>query len=333
MEAIINTARGPAADTLALIEAPKPEPGHGEVLVALKTSGVNPSDVKLRSGAQGPMVSERVIVHNDGSGIIEGVGEGVSDARIGQRVWLYNVNRSADGLGQGERGTAAEYVCVADALAPELPAEATFELGATLGVPAMTAHRALAWAGPVSDKTVLVTGGAGAVGHAAIQIARAQGAARIVATVSSDVKAEAAKAAGATDVINYRMGDLETQLLDLVGPSGVDHAVDVDLAAHLPLYPKLLKIGGTVGSYASASDLTPALPFYPMAFRNAAIMPAFVYSMPDAAKQAAIEDINALLRSGNYQAHIAQVAPLSGAAAAHEAVEGGDLVGNMVLSV
>ncbi|MCG7624426.1 NADPH:quinone reductase [Epibacterium sp. Ofav1-8] len=330
MKAVFNTARGTARDTLTLKQVGTPSPGAGEVLVAMRTSGVNPSDVKLRSGAQGPMIADQVLIHNDGAGVIEAVGEGVGPARVGQRVWLYNVNRSADGLGQGPLGTAAEYAIVPAHLAVELPEPASFDAGACLGVPAMTAHRALLWAGPVAGKTVLVTGGAGAVGHSAIQIAKAKGA-RVVATVSGDAKAEIARDAGADDVLNYKSAPLVDQLLDVVGTGGIDHVVDVDIAAHVDIYPQILTLNGSVGAYASASDLTPALPFYPLAFRNIQLQPVFVYSMSDAAKAEAIADINALLSSGQLTPRIDRTFALEDVAVAHETVEAGSLMGNAIL--
>lgn len=332
MKAIYCIKRGAAAAALAPIDTDKPQPGPGQVLVAIKASGVNPSDVKLRSGVQGPMVADRVIVHNDGAGMIEAVGEGVDQSRVGERVWLYNVNRTPDGLGQGVTGTAAEYVCVPQALAAPLPEQASFETGACLGVPAMTAHRAVLWAGPVTGRTVLVTGGAGAVGHSAIEIAKAMGA-RVIATVSSPEKAEIAREAGADVVINYRYEDLEARLIEEAGANGIDHVAEVDLAAHVSLYPKILTFNATVGAYASASDMNPAIPFYPLAFRNICIQPVFVYSMSEKAKQDAIADINALLAKGALSPRIDKVFGLADAAAAHRSVESGTLMGNAILKI
>ena len=332
MKALFCTERGAAADALALLETGKPAPKPGEVLVALKTSGVNPSDVKLRSGVQGPMVADRVIIHNDGAGIIEAVGDGIDSGRVGDRVWLYNVNRSADGLGQGIVGTATQYACVPAALAAPLPDQASFEAGACLGVPAMTAHRAVLWAGPVAGKTVLVTGGAGAVGHSAIQIAKAMGA-KVIATVSTDEKAKIARDAGADAVINYKSEDLEVRLSEEAGSNGVDHVAEVDMAAHVGLYPKILKFNATVGAYASASDMTPSIPFYPLAFRNICLQPVFVYSMSDTAKADAIRDINTLLVKGALTPRVDRVFELDDAAAAHQAVESGKLVGNAILKI
>jgi NADPH2:quinone reductase len=332
MKAMFCIQRGTAAEALELGDAETPEPAPGEVRVKLRASGVNPSDVKLRSGVQGPMVADRVVVHNDGSGSIDKVGDGVDGTRIGERVWLYNVNRSADGLRQGPIGTAAQYVCVPATLAAFLPDAASFEAGACLGVPAMTAHRAVTWAGTVADKTVLVTGGAGAVGHSAIQIAKAMGA-RVIATVSSDRKAEIAGEAGADVIVNYKSEDLEARITREAGQSGVDHVVEVDLAAHVDLYPKILAFNATVGAYASSSDMTPALPFYPLAFRNICLQPVFVYSMSETAKQSAIADINRLLSAGALDPRIDATFALDEAVAAHQAVESGRLLGNAILTI
>ena len=173
MRAILATARGAAREVLTLTERPDPTPTPGTVRVVVHASGVNPSDVKVRSGAQGPMPADQVTIHNDGAGIIDAVGNGIDPARIGERVWLYNVNRTADGSAQGRSGTCAEMVCVPAGLAVPLPDNISFSAAACLGVPAMTAHRAVTCGGSVEGKVVLVTGGAGAVGHQAIQIAKA----------------------------------------------------------------------------------------------------------------------------------------------------------------
>ena len=331
MKAVFNTARGKASDTLEIRECNAPTPKAGDVLVAVKASGVNPSDYKVRSGAQGPMVADAVLIHNDGAGVITAVGEGVDPARIGQPVWMYNVNRSVDGLGQGVNGTAAELVTVPAALAVELPEQATFEQGACLGVPAMTAHRAVMCGGSVKGKTVLVTGGAGSVGHSAIEIAKSMGA-RVITTVSSDTKAEIAKSAGADVIINYKTEDLQARLKD-VAPNGIEHVAEVDLAAHVDLYPLVCSLNASVGAYASAKSVTPTVPFYPLAFRNIQIQPIFVYSMSHVAKAEAIKDISRLLRNGQLKPRIGAEFGMDQVVAAHEAVESGTLVGNAVLTI
>lgn len=329
MKAAVNIARGSAADTLVIKDMPLPEPGPGEVRVQLRTSGVNPSDVKVRSGAQGPMPADEVIIHNDGAGEIDAVGEGVGPHRIGERVWLYNVNRVAGGLTQCTVGTAAEAVCVPERRAIPLPDTISYEIGACLGVPAMTAHRATLCAGPVAGRTVLVTGGAGAVGELCVQIAAGLGA-HVIATVSGPEKAEIARAAGAEEVINYREEPL-TERLRHLAPDGIDHVADVDFAAHVDLYPQIMKVGGTVGTYATASDLTPRVPFYPLAFHNITIWPILVYSMDEGAKAVAAADITQMLTDGKLSPTIARTRPLDEVIAAHEAQEQDGLIGSQVL--
>lgn len=331
MKAIVNTARGPAAETLHLCEIDLPEPGPGAVRVKVMASGVNPSDVKVRAGAQGPMMADQVVIHNDGAGVIDAVGTGVDPSRIGQRVWLFEVNRAHGGLAQGSVGTAADYVCVPDNQAVPLPANTSFAAGACLGVPAMTAHRAVTCGGDVAGKTVLVTGGAGAVGHSAIQIAKGKGA-RVIATVSSAKKAQIATEAGADAVVKYRDEDLVARL-KVLAPDGIDHVADVDFAAHVALYPEFLKIGATVGAYATATNLTPEVPFYPLAFRNISVQPFVVYSMSDVAKAAAITDIVPMLERGQLTPRIGRTFALTEAGAAHVALEAGEVIGNIVIEI
>lgn len=332
IKAIVATARGAAQDVLRVDTVDAPQPAAGEVCVAMKAVGVNPSDVKLRAGAQGPMIADVVPVHNDGSGVISAVGDGVDPARVGQHVWLYQVNRSADGSGQGLRGTAAEMVCVPQIEAVPMPDHVDFAEAACLGVPAMTAHRALFFAGDVAGKTVLITGGAGSVGEMAIQIAHDAGA-TVITTVSGDEKAGIAKAAGADHIINYRNEDLEARLIEIVGPKGLDHVVDVDFAAHIALTPRVLKANGTIGAYASGSDVTPTIPYGPLMFNNTTIQLVFVYGMPEAAKTAAKAHITDMLQRKVLHPTIAARFALGDIVASHEAVEAGQLLGNAVLTV
>lgn len=331
MIAVLNIARGAASQTLVLREMAQPVPAAGEVLVKVIASGLNPSDVKVRAGAQGPMVAEAVLVHNDGAGVIEAVGDGVDPARIGQRVWLFEVNRAHGGLAQGTNGTAAEYTCVPEGLAVPLPDNVSFAAGACLGVPAMTAHRAVTCGGDIQGKTVLVTGGAGAVGHSAVQIAKAKGA-YVIATVSTDDKAQIANEAGADAIVNYRTQDMVARLKTLA-PDGIDHVADVDFAAHAALYPEFLKVGGTVGAYATATNLAPPVPFYPLAFRNIVVHPFVVYSMSAQAKLAAIRDIEIMLVQGCLKPRIAQAFPMEDVAKAHQAQERGELIGNIIVAI
>lgn len=330
MRAIVNTARGSARETLELRELATPDVGPGQVLVRVMASGVNPSDAKVRSGAQGEMVAPVVIPHNDGAGFIEQVGEGVSAHRVGQLVWLYNVNRSADGMAQGEVGTAADYVVVDAALAPPLPQGTNFEEGACLGVPAMTAHRALSVAGDLAGKRVLVSGGAGSVGLLAVQLA-VYGGAEVIATVSSEAKAAIARGAGAHHLINYREQNVAEVIVETFGENAIDHIVDVDFASHIGEVPRILCRNGSIGAYASASNTEPMLPYYPVMFNNTRVQFVFVYAMPESAKREAIETINQALVVGALSPHVAGTFSLADTAAAHEQVESGSLLGNAVI--
>src|ERR1700761_2119971 len=226
MRAVWYDRQGPANDVLVTGELPTPEPGTGQVRVRLEASGVNPSDTYRRRGAV-PAEYPRVIPNSDGAGVIDKVGAGIQARRVGERVWLYNGQRNGRWM-----GTAAEYIALDADLVTKLPDHVSFAEGATLGIPGMTAHGCVFAAGPVQGKTLLVTGGAGAVGHYAVQLAAWAGA-RVIATVSSPSKAERAVAGGAAHVINYRNEDMAARVLDVTRGIGVDHIVDVDLGGNL----------------------------------------------------------------------------------------------------
>ena len=285
MRAIWYEKLGPANEVLTRGEMPDPVPGPGEVRVKIAWSGVNPSDVKRRAGAGGTggvMPFPRVIPDMDGSGIIDRVGPGVDERRIGERVWLHST--------QWKRpyGTAAEFAVTPDKRAVSLPNNIPLDAAASLGVPAMTAHRAVFGQGPVTGKTVLVTGGAGAVGFYAIQLARWAGA-RVITTVSGPEKAELALQAGADSIVNYRKHKVEEK---------VDHIVEVDFGANLEQTLACLKDGGTVATYASMGKPEPAIPFYPMMFKNLGVLWVFVYELPAQAMEQATREVNAWLATG-----------------------------------
>ncbi len=323
MRAAWYERNGPARDVLVLGEMPTPSPGAGEVLVRLATSGVNPSDWKTRSGSR-PMTAPRVIPHSDGAGTIEAVGEGVDRARIGQRVWIWN--------GQWKRpfGTAAECIALPAAQAAPLPEGSSFEAGACLGIPALTAWRAVQTDGGVAGQTVLVAGGAGAVGHYAIQMAKLLGAARVIATVSSPEKAAHARAAGADEVIDYRMENVAEVVKNLTGGRGVDRVVEVDLAANAALLPQVVARDGICACYGSGkAEVT--LGFGPMILSGAAIRFFIVYELPAAARAEGVDQVNAWLAAGRLQHTIGRVLPLDRIVDAHEAVEQGAGMGNVVL--
>lgn len=332
MRTIINNARGAAADTLVLVDRDAREPQDNEIRVRISASGVNPSDIKVRLGAQGPMVADEIIPHNDGAGIVESTGSKVKRFSIGDRVWLFNVNRSPDGITQGVNGTAADLVNVPENLAAELPSELGFVEGACLGVPAMTAHRAVFSGGPIENKKLFISGGAGSVGLLAVQMAAASGA-HVITTVSNDEKAQHARQAGAKHVINYREEKVKEVLIDSYGKNSIDRFVDVDFAAHVDMSIEVLKRNGHIAAYASASDLTPAIPYYPLMFNNTNIQLVFVYGMPDEAKNLAIKDINDFAEKGILRPLVGQKFSLENVAEAHDVVEAGGFLGNVVVEL
>lgn len=327
MKAVWYERVGPAAEVLKLGDLPVPEPGRGEVRVRLRASAVNPSDAKARAGvSKRPTMFPRIVPHSDGAGVIDGVGEGVPKARIGERVWLYNA--------QWERpfGTAAEFVALPSDLAVSLPENVGFAEGACLGIPVMTAHRCLFGDGSVAGRTVLVTGGAGVVGHYAIQLAK-WSQAKVITTVSSPAKAAHARAAGADYVIDYKREAVAERVLEITSGRGVDRVVEVDLGANLPILPRTLKPNGTVAAYASMGVREPVLPVYALMARNTRIDLVLVYTMPEEAKRRAIIDIGAWLATGSAQFAIAARFPLERLAEAHDLVERGDKVGHVVIDI
>lgn len=327
MKAVWYEHIGPAAEVLKLGDMPNPEPGRGEVRVRLRASGVNPSDAKTRAGvSKRPTMFPRIIPQSDGAGVIDRVGEGVPKARIGERVWVYNA--------QWERpfGTAAEFVALPSELAVSLPENVGFAEGACLGIPVMTAHRCLLGDGSVAGRTVLVTGGAGVVGHYAIQLAKWSGA-KVITTVSSEAKATHARAAGPDHVIDYKREPVAERVLEITSGRGVDRIVEVDLGANLPLLPRILKSNGTIAAYASMGVREPVLPVYPFMMRNTRIDLVLVYTMPEEVKRRAIIDIGSWLATGGAQFAIAARFPLERLAEAHDVVERGDKIGHVIVEV
>ncbi|WP_176082789.1 NADPH:quinone reductase [Martelella sp. HB161492] len=327
MKAVCYEEFGLAADVLHYRDIDTPVAAAGEVLVKLRTSAVNPSDTKKRMASFPNLLDEGyVIPHSDGAGVIEAVGKGVPESRIGERVFTFNAQ-------YGRRfGTAAEYVALPSAHAPCLPEQASFEVGACLGIPAMTAHRCVFADGAVSGKTVLVTGGAGRVGFYAIQWAALSGA-RVIATASNDADADACRNAGASIIVNHRDPDWPEALLAATGGEKVDRVVDVEFGANLDQVLRLIRTGGVIATYSSTTEREPKLPFFRMMYLDLTIRMVIVYAMPDEAKAHAISDIQDALEMGRLQHRIARLMPLAECAAAHRAIEAGDLRGSVVLSI
>ncbi len=329
MKAAWYERNGSARDVLQVGSLDKPGVYAGTVLVRVRSTGVNPSDTKRRERRPLPPGVTKMIPHQDGAGIIEEVGEGVDPSRVGQRVWIYEAIVSSNA------GCAAEYVTVPSENAVQLPDSISFELGASLGVPALTAHRCIFADGPVKDKTLLITGGAGAVGALAIQFAKAAGA-EVFTTVSRPEQATLAKQSGADFVINRYEGNLAIQVQEAAGTPGdpvIDRIVDVAFGETLPSAVKLLKQNGVIATYSSDAEPEPKIPFLPLLFLGATIRFVDVYSMPRQAHEQAVEATARGLREGWLKSTIASRFSLDNIVDAHEALESGKSVGKVVINI
>jgi NADPH2:quinone reductase len=310
---------GPAAEVIEVTQIDTPEPGPGEVRVKIAFSGVNPTDWKSRS--RGEVAFGFQIPNQDGSGTIDAVGEGVDAARIGERVWVYFAEW------RRQWGTAAQYTVVPMQQAVPLPESASLELGASLGIPAMTAHRCLFADGPVEGKTVLVAGGAGAVGRAAIELARWAGAGRVVATVSNDEKAAIAREAGAHATVNYKADDAVEQVKEL----GADRIVELSLGQNLSLDLAAAGPNCAIVSYANEGG-NPELDVRSLMGPNIVLRFMLVYTMPREAIDQAVSGITRALEDGALTEPQFHRFPLAETAAAHDAVEQG-AVGKVLIGL
>jgi NADPH2:quinone reductase len=329
MRAAWYERKGAAREVLQIGEMAIPTPGPGEVRVRVAVSGINPSDTKGRGGAGiGPktMPFPRIVPHQDGAGVIDAVGEGVSAARMGERVWIYEAQRGR------ACGTAAAYVVVPGGNAVRLPDGVSFVDGACLGVPAMTAHRCLFADGPIAHKIVLVTGAAGGVGQYAVQLAK-WGGATVIATVSSAEKAAQARSLGADHVISYRDEDVAARVQALTGGAGVDRIVEVAFGANLAVSLQVLKTNGVIATYSSDADPTPTIPFGQFLGKDVTVRFVLVYIMGEAAHQDAIRDITTALAAGLLHPVAVQRFDLGEIAAAHEAVETGHTAGKVLIDL
>lgn len=323
MQAVIYREHGPARDALELVDLPVPEPAPGEVRVRVRVSAVNPTDWKSRLGRGGGAVEgfPFLVPNQDGAGDIDAVGPGVDAGRVGQRVWVYFA------AWQRQYGTAADYICLPQHQAVPLPDSASYDLGASLGIPAITAHRCLSADGPIEGRTILVAGGAGAVGHYAIELARRAGA-TVVTTVSSDEKAARAAAAGADHVVNYRTEDAAARIRQVTG-GAIDRVVEVAPAANLDLNRSVLAPNGVIAIYALDGEVPVSRQ---LMVANTVLRFILVYTMGQPAVDRAVADISAAVADGALTELPAHRFPLAAAADAHDAVEGG-AVGKVLIDL
>ena len=337
MRSIVYSRTG-SSSVLSLAEREPVNPGPGEVRVKVAVSGVNPTDWKARAGSGAKPAFDEVVPNQDGAGVVDVVGDGVTELVVGDRVWLY--------LAQHQRptGTAQEYTVVPAERAVKLPDGVGFDVAASLGVPAMTAHRALTVhelgparlsPGSLDGRVVLVAGGAGAVGHAAIQLAAWAGA-TVIATISSEEKASLARAAGAHHIVNYRDEDA-ADLIAAIAPGGVDHIVEVSIAQNAGLDGQVVANHGSIAYYADNGGEEATIPVRPTFAKNVRIQGLLLYTVGAAALEAAAEDITAALRDGALPVGEEAGLPLTWfsleqTAAAHDAVEQG-AVGKVLIDV
>lgn len=317
---------GAAADVLQYGERPVPSCGPGEVLVEIRVSGVNPHDVKKREGwLSQSLPALRNIPHSDGAGEIVAVGAGVPQQRVGERVWVFHAGEAQVG-----GGAAAEFAVIKADHATRLPDAVSFEIGACLGVPFMTAHDAVLRDGPVTGQTILVHGGAGAVASYAIQLARWNGA-RVIATISSPQKGAHARRMGAYEVINYREQDVIAEVSRITSGSGIDRIVDVDFGANVAVDHAIIKPNGIIAAYSSTSQREPILPYY--AFARKGVSLHFIQGMllQHERARAGIRDVTALLEQKLLVHPIAEVFCLKDTASAHILMESSHAIGKILV--
>lgn len=317
---------GPARDVIKLGTRSTPNPGPGAVLVRVRMSGVNPSDTKRRAGwASYKPRLPRTVLHCDGAGEIIAVGDGVPPGRIGERVWLWNAESDGE-------GAAADHCVLSSAQAPHLPDIAAFDVGACLGVPACTAHRAVFADGPVEGQTILVHGAAGSVAAYAIQFA-VRGGARVLVTGSTPAKRQFGLDLGAVQAFDYRAPEAAAQIMAATGGAGVQRIVEVDLGQNLALDLAVAAVNGTIASYSSTRFPKFEFPYYAAAPKGLTFQIVQGFNLPERARAESIAYINAAITQGWLRHHIGAVFPLEQIADAHEASESGGLTGKVLVSL
>ena len=327
MKAITYSEFGVSTDVLKVKELPIPKVGKDEVLVALEFSGSNPSDAKSRAGNRPGITKpqfEQIVPNSDGSGIITAVGEAVDKSRIGQRVWIWN------GQWQRPNGTAAEYISVSSAQAVEMPEDMSFETGACLGIPGLTASYCTLGDGALSGKTVFVSGGAGAVGHTCIQLAKWSGATVIAS--GSENGFEHIREAGADHVFDYRDPDLSKKILDIC-PPGVDRAIEVEFGENVNLLHKIVRQNGDISLYGGAKNMTPSFPFGPYLFKALKINIALIYILPKQDRDIAIKALHDAHSEGALKMAVGNVFSLEECALSHDATLAPGRKGSVLLKL
>ena len=317
---------GAAAEVLQVGETSDPTPNVGEVLVEIKSSGLNPSDVKTRAGARGELQFPKVIPHSDGGGVITAVGEGIDKSRIGEKVWIWN------GAFGRACGTCSEMIALPSGQAVSLPEGTSFEEAACMGIPASTAYYGMLCDGSVEDQTVLVTGGAGAVGYYGIQLAKWSGA-KVISTVSGEEKGSVAREAGADLVINYRDENVTEVIQDFTNGVGVDRILEVEFGGNLEISKQIIKPNGTIASYGSVALMEPTLPFYDLMFKGVKLNTYLIYIVPETDRNMITNGINDALNDQALNHMITESYELDDIVDAHLSMESNTVVGNIVINL
>lgn len=326
MKAYWYEKAGAAAQVLQFGEMKTPEPGPGEVRVKIVVSAVNPTDWKRRRLGRELARFARIVPNNDGSGIIDAVGPDQDSARIGARVWLFGAQALRP------MGTAAEYCVLPARQARHLPDGQSFEDGACLGVPAVTAHRGLFADGDISGQTILVTGGAGRVGRYAVQMAKLSGA-TVIATVGSAEKIDHVLGLGADHALNYKSDDIPAAVAEITGGTGVDRIIDVAFGANIADAPALVRDNGAIAAYSSDSVPNPELPFLALMYKNITLRPFAIFGMPSEAQDAAFAQVEKLIADNALSHLVDSRFAFDEMIEAHEAVETGELFGVCLVRV
>ena len=320
--------KGDARDVLRVKTVHQPEPQAGEVLIRLHYSGINPSDVKMRAGLSlggSNMPFPEICPHSDGAGEVVALGAGVDDFSLGERVYVFNAGFKR------ANGTAAEYITLPHQQVISLPDNASMQHGACLGIPAMTAAYAVTCNENIRGKNLLISSGGGVVGRYCIQIAKAIGVEKIIATASSAQSIKTAQEAGADNVLDYNDPQLATAIMDISG--GIDHAVEAEFGANIGTLAQVINTNGSIATYGSALEKNPVLPFYDFMFKNITIHAMLVYVLPDEHRRTMARLIEILIDNGSITENIAATFSLDAIADAHEMVEESNKSGSVLLDL
>jgi len=327
MRSIVYSKFGPAKEVLELKDLPRPSPAEGEVLVEIKFSGANPSDAKSRAGSRPGVTKpqfDQITPNSDGSGIIASVGPGVDQERVGQRVWIWN------GQWQRPNGTATEYISLPSEQAVLMPENMSFETGACLGIPGLTAAYCTLGDGLLKDKTVFISGGAGAVGHNCIQLAKWSGA-KVIAT-GSEARFDHISNAGADHILDYRDINLVKKVLE-ISPNGVDRSIEVEFGENVNLLHQITKPNGSISLFGGAKNMNPTFPFGPYLFKALKINIALIYILPKEDRDEAIKFLHDAHEDGALKLAIGQIFDLEDCADAHDATLTSGRTGSVLIRI